>query len=528
MRSLRAPIAGALFAALTLCAPASAFSQDAPPNPTQDADAVAPIELTDHLEHDEAITRHLSAILSQFERLQALTFTVQAGLVTLRGSVTELADRQRAAEIAQKLEHVIAVQNLIEVDEPEVDEEREPTADEKAQALQHQLDEIFAEINGLRKIQVRVTSNIVTLSGEVPEDKDMEQAEELAKKLEGVLYVVNDLKVPTAVSERVRPAWEQLKEMASEVVASLPLLAVALVVFLLTLALARLVRNWDWPYRRLSDRPLVRQIVKQISSTAVFVIGLLLVFELLDVTAFIGALLGTAGLAGLAVGFAFQDIVENYLASFMLSARQPYNKGDVILVDGHTGKVMRMTMRDTVLMTFDGNHVRIPNGQIFKSALTNYTHNPRRRFQFEVGVGTEENLLEVRRQGIDALQSIEGVMSDPPPFMTIEALGDSNIVCKFYGWVDQSKHDFLAMRTEAIRRIKVRFDREGFDMPEPIYRVQITERSELTIEDGDAPKPMGRDEEPLEDDTMQRSINEQKDLVGEAAREDNRGDEDLL
>lgn len=516
----------------------------------------APLAYT---EHDPLIASHLSAIFSQLKGFSGVTSKVEAGLVTLEGKVAELEQRQRAEQIASKLEHVIAVQNLILVTGQETQqdadaqaaEEAQTQADEAEQALTERLTSIFNEINGLQGVKVKVRAGIVTLSGEVLNDDERKQAVELTEKVDGVLYVIDNLTIPTEISERVRPAFKQVQDMAKGVVEALPLLAISLVLLILSWMLARAVRNMEWPYRKLEERPLIREIVRQVVSTGVFLAGLLLIFELLDVTTFIGALLGTAGLAGLAVGFAFQDIVENYLSSLMLSARQPYKKGDVVQVGEHLGKIVRMTMRDTVLMTFDGNHVRIPNAQVFKSVLTNYTHNPRRRFSFKVGVGTDENLLEVRRLGLDALVSIEGVMNDPAPFMTIDELGDSSVICTFYGWVDQRSNDFTAVRSEAVRRVKVTFDKEGFDMPEPIYRIQVTERVQdaiaalgeesgpvvhLTGSEADSaeeePKTPAHKkkhpEEPIEDDTMEASINEDKHLDSQIAQTDEREKENLL
>ncbi len=525
-----------LFAtSLTFLSSSTLNAQDTPPaqtSPTQNAVVEAVVDdVPAFRAHDEAISAHLSAILGQITGLSKVTHNVDAGLVTLRGSVDSLEMSQRAEAIASKLEHVIAVQNLIELTPlTPPDTPVEPTQAEKDLALKVRLTEIFKAIEGLEHIEVKVKSGIVTLSGEVLTDEQRTHAESLSTKVEGSVYVVNQISIPTEISERVRPAFTQIKELAAKTAAALPLLAIALVLLILTWLAARSVRNWKWPYKRLESRPLIRELVRQVTSTAVFVTGLLLIFELLDVTAFIGAILGTAGLAGLAVGFAFQDIVENYLASLMLSARQPYKKGDIVLIDGQTGKIMRMTMRDTMLMTFDGNHVRIPNAQIFKSVLTNYSHNPRRRFSFQVGIGTQENLLEARLLGLKALQSIQGVMKDPAPFMTIDELGDSNVVVTFYGWVDQREHDWIAIRSEAIRRVKVTFDQENFDMPEPIYRLQITERNLLTqavegVTEASTPARTTRPSEPVEDDTMQNSINEERHLREEIARDEQQNDE---
>jgi small-conductance mechanosensitive channel len=141
--------------------------------------------------------------------------------------------------------------------------------------------------------------------------------------------------------------------------------------------------------------------------------------------------------------------------------------------------VVRLTTRNTLLLTVDGNHVYLPNATVFKNKLTNYVRNPFRRFDFAVGVGVEEDLLAVFRTGVETLQAMPGVVDDPAPAVRIAALGDSSVVVEVFGWVDQRKHSFLAVRTEAIRRIKEAFDLAGYDMPEPIYRVSMRQMPEV-------------------------------------------------
>lgn len=203
----------------------------------------------------------------------------------------------------------------------------------------------------------------------------------------------------------------------------------------------------------------------------VFIGGLLFVFELFEVTTIAGAVLGGAGILGLMFGFAFRDIVENYLASIMLGIQHPFKKNDLIQVGEHQGKVVRMTFRDTVLMTLDGNHVRIPNATIFKQANYNYTSNPKRRFQFSIGIGVDEDLIDVYRIGKEALLGTNGVQEEPEPEILIEGIGDSSVPVEFQGWVDQDRNEWAKVRSEAIRRTKLMLDAEGVEMPEPSYRV---------------------------------------------------------
>jgi small-conductance mechanosensitive channel len=182
---------------------------------------------------------------------------------------------------------------------------------------------------------------------------------------------------------------------------------------------------------------------------------------------------------GLAIGFAFKNILENYLAGILLSTSNPFDLGDVVEIRGNTGKVALLTARDTVLVTLDGNHLRIPNSIVINSELLNFTRNPRRRFEFLVGVSVDLDVNAARRIGLAALAHHPGIVADPKPIALIDNLGDSTVNLKFLAWMDQTKHDFAKSRSEAIRLVKEAFDREGIEMPEPIYRIQLRDAGAL-------------------------------------------------
>jgi small-conductance mechanosensitive channel len=264
-----------------------------------------------------------------------------------------------------------------------------------------------------------------------------------------------------------------LRELGSELLGFLPLLGLALVILLAFAWLSRAAGRWRRPYRRLSPSPFVQDLVRQAVKTAIFVVGTLFALEILGATAVATAVLGTAGVFGLAIGFAFKDLVENYIAGVLLSLRQPFEPNDQVVIDGHEGKVIRLTSRATILMTLDGNHLRLPNAQVFKGVMLNYSRNPLRRFYFSVGVGTGEDLAEALRVGIEAVASVPGVLADPEPWAQIEALGDSSVVVLYYGWLDQRRSNFALVRSEGIRRVKDALERAGLELPEPTYRVRM-------------------------------------------------------
>ena len=341
------------------------------------------------------------------------------------------------------------------------------------QAIAQRLREVYTTIPGLEEVQVGVDGGVAQLSGTTRNATDRENAVSLAERIEGVIYVVDNLEQETNLRKTLAPALERIQSYLTDIVAYLPLLLVALLILFLFILLARLISTWEAPFRRLGVNPLLQNLLKQLVRAVVIIVGLLVALDILGATAVVTAVLGTAGVAGVAIGFAFRDIVENYLAGILMSVRQPFAVNDLIKLEDYEGKVIRLTSRDMVLMTLDGNHVRIPNATIFNGVITNYTRNPRRQFNFTVGVDVEEDLSYVQSLGIEALRAMTGVMNDPTPFARVEELGDFNVIVRFFGWVDQRHADYYKVRSEAVRIVKAALDEADVLMPEPITNVRL-------------------------------------------------------
>jgi small-conductance mechanosensitive channel len=280
--------------------------------------------------------------------------------------------------------------------------------------------------------------------------------------------------------------------------------------------LARIAGRRERFFGRLTSNRFLQDLLRQVVKGSVLLAGVLLALEILQATALVGAVLGAAGVAGIAVGFAFKDLVENYVASILLSVRHPFGPGDHVVIDAHEGKVVRLTSRATILITLDGNHLRIPNADVFKGTILNYSTNPKRRFQFSVGVGVEEGLTRARETALSVLDAMDGVIADPEPSVLVDQLGDStvNVICR--GWVDQRDVDFFKVRSEAIRLVKERFDDDGITMPEPTYRVQMVERGPAAAAERETAAPMVTG-----DISVERHLDEQ--IAVERA-----GEEDML
>ncbi len=148
---------------------------------------------------------------------------------------------------------------------------------------------------------------------------------------------------------------------------------------------------------------------------------------------------GAAGIIGLAIGFAVRDTVENFIASVMLSIRQPFRPNDTVEINGDIGKVIRLTSRATILLSFDGNHIRIPNATVFKSRIINYTQNAERRFMFSIMVDRDADLQATRTLVGQTVQDLPFILAEPAAQTWIEALHTAGVELVVTGWVDQNE-----------------------------------------------------------------------------------------
>jgi small-conductance mechanosensitive channel len=370
-------------------------------------------------------------------------------------------------------------------------------------AIESRINAIYAEIAALNGVTAEVSEGVVSLSGTVADQTAIDRAISIAGRFEGVVTVEDGIERDLSVNRSLSPAIANLENSLRRSWEALPLVGLAIAVFLVILILGHLLASWKSLWQRLTPNPFLAEILSQAIRFLAIIIGLVTALNLVGATALMGAILGGAGVIGLAIGFAVRDTVENYIASIMLSLRQPFRANDHVLIDAHEGLVVRLTSRATILMTLDGNHLRVPNSTVFKAVIVNYTRNPERRFDFELGVDAEDDPVAAMATGIAAMTALDFILAEPKPVAIIEAVGDSNIVITFMGWVDQTDTDFAKARSLAIRAAKDALEEDGFTLPEPIYRlrfdgapVEVRPGSGATVSEGAAPAPAGRPERP--------------------------------
>lgn len=345
--------------------------------------------------------------------------------------------------------------------------------------IRSRIQTIFREIEGLNRIFVSVSSGVVTLSGQVEEAALARKAEELVSRVSGVVAIENRLTEQTAVTERLKPVIGRFEKRLQQTLDYLPLLLVACLVWLLIGVLGWFITTrkqpWDW----LTPNAFIADLLRQTVWLAFLMLGAVVALDILGATAVLGTILGAVGIIGLAIGFAVKDTVENYIASILLSVRQPFQPRDFIALEGVQGYVIRLTSRATILMDVDGNHIRIPNSTVFKANIVNYTRNPERRFSFELGIDAGSQLHEALAICHRTLDSLDFVLKNPEPGAWIEQVGESNVVIGVSGWINQTETDFVKARSEAIRTVKTALETAGFALPEPIYRLRFDNAAAL-------------------------------------------------
>jgi small-conductance mechanosensitive channel len=218
--------------------------------------------------------------------------------------------------------------------------------------------------------------------------------------------------------------------------------------------------------RRNFDETLVGLAV----STTVVVVAVVAVALAATIAGFGVVLAAFATLAGalaLAVGFAAQDLIANFVAGVFIIQDEPFTTGDWIEWNGNTAVVREIEMRVTKLDTFDNELVTVPNSQLANAAVTNPVANDRLRVAYDFGIGYGDDIEQAREIIVEEGATIEGVLDDPEPSAPVTDLGNSAVVLSGRVWIDPKESGAAGVRAQFVEAVKERFDEAGIDMPYP-------------------------------------------------------------
>ncbi|MGJ8629309.1 MAG: mechanosensitive ion channel domain-containing protein [Sulfitobacter sp.] len=351
-------------------------------------------------------------------------------------------------------------------------------------AIANRVRDILGELDGYEDITVSVSSGIITLRGTALDTASAVRLTELVGRVEGVVAIENEVFETTDVVKRLNPAVARFKARLTQLIAFLPLALIAFGVFVSVILFGFLIARMRQPWERLAPNAFIADIYRQIIRLVFVVAGLVIALDIVGAAALLSGILGAAGIVGLAIGFAVRDTVENFIASIMLSIRQPFRPNDTVEIEGDTGKVIRLTSRATILLSFDGNHIRIPNSTVFKSRIVNFSRNAERRFTFALSVGPSVDLDQARHLAEDTLNALPFVLKSPEASVWIESVDDFWVTLNLAAWIDQNKTSMVLARSEAIRLTQAAFDAADMSAPLPGYRIENL--AELTAQ---PPKP---------------------------------------
>ena len=321
-------------------------------------------------------------------------------------------------------------------------------------------------------ITVGVDAGVVSLTGNVTDPSISEKAESIAERLEGVVAVKNTLTASDDLAHQINPAVDRFRARGAQLISRLPLLLLAFVAFLVIITAGILVarmRFWD----RISPNAFIAELYRQAFRVASGIVGIVVALDVVGAAALLGTILGAAGIIGLAIGFAVRDTVENFVASVMLSLRQPFRPNDLVEIEGDVGRVIRLTSRATILLSLDGNHIRLPNATVFKGKIVNYTQYPARRFMFDIGIDPDADLESTRSLAQATLKALPFVLDDPEELVWIENITESGAILRVTGWVDQTATGFSTARGDAIRLVKTAIEEAGVAIPDTTYRIRL-------------------------------------------------------
>lgn len=250
----------------------------------------------------------------------------------------------------------------------------------------------------------------------------------------------------------------------------LPNIILALCVLIFFTLLARVLSVW---FSKVIYRIIkTAQVASLISSVFKIIIILVGVFFALDIVKLSGAvmsLLAGAGIIGLAIGFAFQDMTENLIAGFVMSVRKPFMVGDIIKTKDCFGTVSRINLRNTLVENFYGQLSYVPNKTLFKNELQNYSKLGKRRIEIPVGISYADDPEQARALIVEALNQHDFVLDPDETDVYAASFGDSAINLLVWFWIDYpSEPSFMLVRHKAICTINRVLSENDILIPFPI------------------------------------------------------------
>jgi small conductance mechanosensitive channel len=285
--------------------------------------------------------------------------------------------------------------------------------------------------------------------------------------------------------ESIAAAWANIGGMLNGFIVLLPNIVLAAIAFIAFFFVARwlkmLVKRLTRRHRQARNLGMV---LGRLAQGAVILIGLFVALSIIIPTFKAGDLIQLLGISGVAIGFAFRDILQNFLAGILVLLTEPFQIDDQIVFKEYEGTVENIQTRATTIKTYDGRRIVIPNSELFTNSITVNTAYESRRMEYDVGIGYGDDLDEAKRLILEAIHSVEGVLSDPSPDVLVMELAASTVNIRARWWIKPPRRaDDLDSRDRVLAAIKNKLTTNGIDLPFPTQQILFHDQTEET--DGD-------------------------------------------
>jgi small conductance mechanosensitive channel len=231
------------------------------------------------------------------------------------------------------------------------------------------------------------------------------------------------------------------------------------------------------------NRPDLGDLLGSLARGAVLVAAFLFAAAIVFPSIHPGDVFATLGIGSVAIGFAFKDILQNLLAGILLLINRPYRRGDQIVVKDYEGTVERIESRATLIRTYDGRRVVIPNSDIYTSPVVVNTAFEKRRDEIIIGIGYGDDPAAAIDIFVVALAAVDGVLTDPACEVLPWALNDSTVDLKARWWADSARTEQVHVRARVVLALFKAAAANGIDLPFPTQVMLFHNQSEQT--DGD-------------------------------------------
>ncbi|EFL89622.1 mechanosensitive ion channel family protein [Ahrensia sp. R2A130] len=277
--------------------------------------------------------------------------------------------------------------------------------------------------------------------------------------------------------EPIKILLEQLREMARGAIELLPQIVVAIVVIILTWAAVKLAKYiLGKTLERTNLRRSLKDLFALLASILIWVLGLMIAAVVVFPGLTPASILAGLGIGSVAIGFAFKDVFENFLAGIIILFRKDMRIGDYIECEGLKGRVTDISIRESKIMRTDGELVIVPNSILFKNPVTILTYNDIRRVTVMCGVGYGEDVDASRTVIKQAVEGCDSVITDDKPIQIFaQEFGDSSINFEVTWWTESKPVDVRQSRDEVIAAVKRALDDAGIEIPFPYRTLTFSE-----------------------------------------------------